>query len=218
MKLQFLKQLPLFAHLNKERLEDVATSFELRSYCKNEIIFQEGQQADKLFIVCDGSVKVFKSNSDGKEHILHIMLKNSVIAEVAMFEGGRYPASCAALSDSMLCNIPREKFIALIKDDAQVALNILALQAKRLREFALKIEQLSLKTAEQKFLHFLLENASTENNVTIARTKGLNIQELANYLGTARENLSRIINKLVNNGVIEKHENGFLIANNWRKI
>lgn len=211
MKLKFLKQLPLFSHLNRSNLEAIAANVEQRQYLKNEIIFQEGQQADKLFIVYDGLVKVFKASFEGKEHILHIMAKNSIIAEVPMFEGGRYPANCAALGDSILFTIPREKFISLIKNDPQVALNILALQAKRLREFASKIEQLSLKTTEQKFLNFLLQNSCVESGVTIAKTKNITMQELANYLGTARENLSRIINKLINSKVIRKCEDGFLV-------
>jgi CRP/FNR family transcriptional regulator, dissimilatory nitrate respiration regulator len=218
MKLQFLKQLPLFSHLDKSSLAALAASVEQKSYLKNEIIFRERELADKLFMVCDGVVKIFKSNAQGQEHILHIMSKNSIIAEVPMFAGGRYPANCVALSDSILFAIPRQKFVSLIKSDPQVALNILALQAERLREFACKIEQLSLRTTEQKFLNFLVNNAYTENNITIAKTNNLNIQELANYLGTARENLSRIINRLINNKVIKKCKDGFILNHSVKAL
>ncbi len=212
MKTYFLKQLPLFAHLSKAKLEIIADSIQEKLYLKNEVIFCEKQQADQLLIVFDGFVKIFKSSFAGREHILHVMSKHSIIAEVPIFEGGKYPASCVAMSDSILLAIPRQKLIALIKTDPQVALSMLALQAKRLREFTCKIEELSLKTSKQKFLNFLLQNAHAENGITMVRMKNLNMQELADYLGTARENLSRIINKLIKNNVIKKCQDGFLIT------
>ena len=211
MKTQFLKQLPLFADLNKTNLDAIAKNLEKKTYLKDEIIFREGQQADKLFMIFDGLVKIFKLTSDGKEYILHIASKNSIIAEAPMFEGGKYPANCVAMRDTTFFTIPRQKLIFLIKKEPQIALNILALQAKRLREFTSKIEQLSFKNTKQKFLNFLQQNAHSENGITIVDTKNLNIQELANYLGTARENLSRIINELIKNGVIKKCGGGFCV-------
>ena len=211
MKTQFLKQLPLFADLNKTNLDAIAKNLEKKTYLKDEIIFREGQQADKLFMIFDGLVKIFKLTSDGKEYILHIASKNSIIAEAPMFEGGKYPANCVAMRDTTFFTIPRQKLIFLIKKEPQIALNILALQAKRLREFTSKIEQLSFKNTKQKFLNFLQQNAHSENGITIVDTKNLNIQELANYLGTARENLSRIINELIKNGVIKKCGRGFCV-------
>lgn len=142
-------------------------------------------------------------------NILHIMPKYSIIAEVPMFEGGVYPANGMAIKDSILFAMPRKKLISLVKHDPQIALNMLALQAKRLREFTDKIEQLSLKTIEQKFINFLLSNVKIEHGMRIVKIN--NIQELANYLGTARESLSRIINGLIKNKTISKVQGGFLV-------
>lgn len=209
MKKLFLKQLPLFAHLDEANLSSIADSIEKFVLRKNELVFQEGQMANYLFMVFDGQVKIFKSTPDGKEHILHVMPKYSIIAEVPMFEGGVYPANGMAIKDSILFAMPRKKLISLVKHDPQIALNMLALQAKRLREFTDKIEQLSLKTIEQKFINFLLSNVKIEHGMRIVKIN--NIQELANYLGTARESLSRIINGLIKNKTISKVQGGFLV-------
>jgi len=209
MKEYFLKQLSLFSHLDDRSLTAIASNLEKHVYLKNELIFSEGQKAKYLFMVFDGEIKVFKSTPDGKEHILHFMPKYSIVAEVPMFEGGVYPASCIATKETILLAIPREKLISLVKHDPQIALNMLALQAKRLREFTDKIEQLSLKTTEQKFINYLLQSGDMDNNRCIVKIN--NIQELSNYLGSTRENLSRVINTLIRNKVITRDKDIFIL-------
>lgn len=213
MTKHFLQQFSLFANLDELSLLAIADNLEKKNYGKNELIFREGQIANKLFMVFQGQVKVFKTNMDGKEHILHVMHPYDIIAEVPVFEGGIYPASCMAMTDSTLYAIGREKFFALVKKNPQIALNIIAFQAKRLREFTVKIEQLSLKTAEQKFMAFLLQHAVVDKtsgkNIAIIGTYSL--QEIANYLGITREHLSRLTNKLIKNGTIARVADGFAI-------
>ncbi len=211
MKKHLLQQFPLFSDLTDEALTAIESALEQKTYAKNTLIFHEGQPADKLLIVFDGKVKVFKSNPEGKEHILHIMSKYNMLGEVPLFEGGKYPASCIAMTDVIIFAIPRIKLIALIQHDPQIALNILALQAKRLREFTSKIERLSLKTTEQKLAYYLLQHTVDVDGQHIVSMQNFNIQELANYLGTARENLSRVISKLVRQKIISKQNSDIVI-------
>lgn len=212
MTKQFLKKLPLFANLDEISLSTIENSVEKIEYLKNELIFQEGHDAKALFIVVDGQIKVFKATQEGKEHILRVVQKYGIVAEAPMFEGSTYPASCIAKKNSVLLSISREKFLTMVKNHPQIALNIIAIQAKMLKEFTFKIEQLSLKNTEQKLIAFLLQNATTQHGATSAKIDNYTIQELADYLGTARENLSRIITKLIRNGTISKTPAGFEIA------
>lgn len=209
MKEAFLKQLSLFSHLDAESLSSIANSLEMHMYLKNELIFSEGRVAKHMFMVFDGQIKVFKSTPDGKEHILHFMPKYSIVAEVPMFEGGLYPVSCMSTKDSILFAIPREKLITLIKNDPKIALNMLALQSRRLREFTYKIEQLSLKTTEQKFINYLLKNSDMINDKLIMEVSS--IQELSDYLGSTRENLSRVINNLIKKRMVTRDKNMFVL-------
>ena len=212
MKHSFLKQLPLFNHLDNEELESILESFEKHSYKKNEVIIQENSVANCLYIVFTGSVKLFKSSVDGKEHILRIMQQHEIIGEVPMFEGGTYPASCMALTDSELLSISRINFLKLIKANPKIALGMLALQAKRLREFTLKIEKLTLSKTEQRLADFCIKKiAVSSSNQDIVELQGMTIQDLANYLGVTRENISRIISKWIKLGFVAKEEGKIVI-------
>ncbi len=211
MEKHLLQQFPLFASLTDEALTAIEAVLQQESFAKNTVIFQEGQIADKLLIVFDGKVKIYKTNPEGKEHILHIMTKHNLLGEVPLFENGKYPASCVSMTDVILFSIPRVKLIEIIRMDPQIALNMLALQAKRLREFTNKIERLSLKTTEQKLAYYLLQHAVEVNGQHIVSMQNFNIQELANYIGTARENLSRVISKLIRNKIISKQNSDIVI-------
>jgi len=212
MKNDFLKKMSLFSHLSSDELNVLAASLEKHTYLKGEEVFQEGDTADRLYIVYDGSAKIFKSSLDGKEHTLRVMQKHDLIGEVPMFEGGTYPASCTAITDAVLFSIFRPCLLGLIQDDPSIALNMLALQAKRLKEFTLKIEKLTLQKTEQRLADFFIKKAETltDNRIHVD-FNDINIQNLADYLGVSRENVSRIISKWVKLKIISKQQRNIII-------
>jgi CRP/FNR family transcriptional regulator, dissimilatory nitrate respiration regulator len=211
MKVALLQRLPLFAHLDIAAVTVLAANMEQEIYRKGDLIFNEDEKAERMFVVAAGRVKIFKTNKAGREHILHVIPPQSIVAEVPMFAGDKYPASCMALDDVVLLALPRTKFIQLICHDPQIALNLLALQAQRMREFTSEIERLTLRNSEQKLAAYLLEHAVADKQsgklvVEIGRLGNLHLQELANYLGVTREHLSRLMSKLVRNKIIGKEQ------------
>jgi CRP/FNR family transcriptional regulator, dissimilatory nitrate respiration regulator len=196
--LQFLKKSPLFQQVEEKELKLLAANLTKHVYTKNEIIFQEGTEAKQLYLIAHGAIKIYKISPQGKEHILHILNEQQMFAEVPMFAGATYPANAIAIAESIVFSLSREKLIKVITKHPQIALNLLALQAKRLRDFTHKIEQLSLQNTEQKILDYLRNNQPQ---------KSFSIQMLANYLGVSRENLSRAISQLIKNGDIKKEKN-----------
>lgn len=192
----FLAAISLFKHLPLGQLEHIAKFIKTKNYRRNEIIFRENQKADCLYIVYSGKVKIYKSSSQGKEQILHIMNPGNIIAEVPMFEGENYPATCIALEKSILLILLRKNLIELIKTEPQLALNMLALQAKKLREFTNKIENLSVKDTSQRLARYLLDQCLfLEGNSSFKLE--ISLVALANLLGVTRENLSRTINNFI---------------------
>ena len=65
-----------------------------RRYGRGEAIFDEGGPADGFFCVLDGWAKLYRLREDGEEVVVAIFAPGETFAEVAMFLGGRYPASC----------------------------------------------------------------------------------------------------------------------------
>lgn len=196
--LQFLKKSPFFQHAKESELLLLSKNLTRHVYLKNEIIFHEGAKAERLYMLLQGEVKIYKLSPQGKEYILDILNEQQLFGEVPMFAGETYPANAIAVIDTILFSLDRKKLINLIQQDPQIALNFLALQAKRLREFTHKVEQLSLQNAEQKILDYLQNKQQKEI---------LSMQNLANYLGVSRETLSRAVSHLIKSGKIKKENN-----------
>ena len=195
----FLSNLQIFSEISADHIESIKDLFLYQECKKNEIIFKEGNSSKKMFFVIHGQFKIYKTSPKGKEQILHIMKSGDMLAEAAMFEGRDYPANCAAIESGALLSIARDDFIELIKAEPQIALNLLAIQAKRLKVLTKQIENLSLHETSQK-----LENYLLENSVGGIFTMTISMSELANLLGVTRENLSRTFSQLVKDRVIEE--------------
>jgi len=198
---RFIEQIPLFAGLVEAQIQSLVAIVEKRKYSRGKVIFTEGEEAAGLYVLFSGRVKIYKLSSEGKEQILHIFGPGEPFGEVAVFAGGRFPAYAEPLEESETLFFPRRKFIELITKDPSMAMNMLAMLSKRLRYFTQLVENLSLKEVPQRLAAYLLvlENVKDRKDVVeLDIAKG----QLASLLGTIPETLSRILNKMSNQGYI----------------
>jgi len=193
---------PLFHGLEEKYHEDLARIVLNRTFKRSEIIFYEGDEATGFFVIASGRVKIFKTSPEGKEQILHIFGRGEPFGEVPVFTGRCFPACAEALSDTTVLFFPRKNFIAQIKAEPALALNMLSVLSLRLKRFTALIDDLSLKEVPGRLAAYLLylsdrNNASDELDLDIS--KG----QLASILGTIPETLSRILSRMSKEGVIE---------------
>lgn len=196
-----ISQIQLFKGLGEEELGELAMILVDQEMKRHQPIFSEGEKATGLYIVASGSVKIYKLSFDGKEQILHILGAGEPFAEVAVFAGTTYPASAITMEKSRIFFIPRQAFLELIAGYPSVAMAMLATLSLRLRQFAGMIEALSLKEVPGRLAtHLLLlsdqNKGAAQVELAIAKT------QLAAYLGTIPETLSRIFARLNKAGYI----------------
>ena len=206
---KFLSNLDLFEQLSEAQLKEITELFDIQFYRKNKLIFSEDQQAQHLYIVYSGVIKIYKLSGAGKEHILHMFSRGKIFAEVPMFEGDAYPAYSTALEDTVLLTLSRQHLLQLITREPQVALNMLALQAKRLRELTAQIEGLTLKDTLSRLADYLLKQV---DQYGLLQQK-LSITDRSKLLGMTRENLSKLLNRLADAGIIYLEKNNVKIKN-----
>ena len=194
-KLEIIAEAPLFKGLPDSQLQALQNIAVERRCQPGEVIFQEGDAGIGFFIVAGGKIKIFKVSSEGKEHILHIFGSGEPIGEVPVFTGQPFPAHAEALTASRLLFFQRQAFVDLIAANTALALNMLAILSRRLRQFTVQIENLSLKEVPGRLASYLLYLARQQGNpaeVSLAMSKG----QLASLLGTIPETLSRIFARM----------------------
>lgn len=198
----FLKRTALLKGLSECQLDQLSAKLVRRQYKKGEVVFSEGQKAEHLFFVYQGRVRLYKSSREGKSQTLQLFSSSGVFAEVPALEGGFFPAHCEAIENTTLLLLKRQALLSLIQKDSELALNMIAILASRLRAFSNTIADLTLKETDVRLANYLLQLSHVQGNEALIRLD-LSKPVLANSLGTSRENLYRVIDKLQHQAVID---------------
>ncbi|MBI5570149.1 MAG: Crp/Fnr family transcriptional regulator [Desulfomonile tiedjei] len=194
--------IPLFDGLPEDQLRDLASIATAKAFNRGETIFSEGEPGNGFYVTETGRVKIFKLSPEGKEQILHLFGPGEPFGEVPVFEGRNFPAHAVALESSRMVFFPRSAFIALIKRNPSLALNMLAVLSRRLRRFAALVDDLSLKEVPGRLAaHLLFLSRSREGSDVLELEISKSV--LAAMLGTIPETLSRILTKMVKQELIE---------------
>lgn len=180
--------------------------------CKrHEFIFMEGDPYVGLYLVLSGRVKVFKTNPEGKEQIIHLVGPREPFADVPLFTGGPYPVTAQALEDARLLFIPRQAFLDLLHGNPEICLRMLGAFAKRLRQLVNLVESLSLKEVTTRLARYLADEARNASHSTFHLP--ISKANLAAFLGTIPETLSRSLRDLEDNGIISVQGKQIVIRN-----
>ncbi len=199
-KKAFLARTILFKDLASSYLEALSRITYPKRFQKGEFIFHEGEEARGFYLVYEGQVKVFKQAPSGKEQIIHILGPGEPFGEVAVFAGVDYPANASALTDCVLFYLPRKEFVNLIREEPALAMNMLAVLSLRLRQFVSLVEALSLKEVSERLASYLLYRRQREGEEF---DLGMNKGQLASFLGTSAETISRIFGRFSKLGLVE---------------
>ncbi|MGD0229271.1 MAG: Crp/Fnr family transcriptional regulator [Syntrophorhabdales bacterium] len=198
----FLANVPLFKGLPAHQLDRIARITTAKACRRGEVVFSDGEQAAAFYVVMSGRVKIFKLSPEGKEQVLHIIGFQEPFGEVPVFAGERFPANAQAIEESLLAYIAGPAFIGLIGSDPSLAMNMLALLSRRLRQFTGLVEQLSLKEVPGRLASYLIYLSDRARGAALVQ---LDIPKtlLANVLGTIPETISRVLGKMAAEGLIE---------------
>ena len=154
--IELLQQSALFSELDGEEIRALREIVSYRELERGQILFFEGDPAAGFFVLLSGSMRIYKSSAEGREFTLHRIAPGQMFAEAAIFKGRAYPANCIALEASVVAFFPKTDFVNLVKQTPTIALKIIGGLSAWLREFTIKIENLSLKDVPARLATFLL--------------------------------------------------------------
>ena len=129
----FFKGVELLKDIDTEKLLAVAEIANQVDFKKSDIIAQEGEIGDSLFIVKSGSIKVVKK-SEGKNFVLNIRKVGDVFGEMGLFGHYEREAGAIANEDCSLYMIKKSEFKRVLLENPEITYNILELFSERLRE------------------------------------------------------------------------------------
>ncbi|MHB9155309.1 MAG: Crp/Fnr family transcriptional regulator [Endomicrobiales bacterium] len=195
--LGYLKNIPLFAGFNARDLRRVEATGTRAPFRRGEKIFDEDTAGDRLYVVLSGRVKIFASSGLRKKTLAYLE-KGEFFGEMALLDRELRSASSLASEDCELLVIKKKDFQRLLERYPRISLRIMKTLSRRLRRADREIESLS-------FGHVLGRVASTLLELSVkygeAADGGLRIRiplnhrDIAEMAGTAREMVSRTLNR-----------------------
>ncbi len=188
-KLATLARIPLFASLTETEIQALAQRAVERRFAPEEMLFWEGEPCAGIFLIVQGSVKIFKTSQGGREMMLALEGAPSTVAELPLFDGGPYPASVRAVEPVVSLFVNKADFQQVCRQYPEVALKVLAVVGRRLRHLVGVVEAMTFGSVTQRLARLLLDTSrqagADEFDLPLTH------QELASRLGTVREVVSR---------------------------
>lgn len=189
-------------------LQEIAALAAARSYARNAIIVNEGDETDSLYVLLSGRVKVFLSDAQGKEVTLNQLGPGEYFGEITL-DGGPRSASVMALEDTRCAVVKRGELLALVERQPQFALHMVRKLARRVRALSESVRSLALMDVYGRVARLLLELAE-EKDGRLVIGEALTHRDIASRVGASREMISRIFSDLSDGGYVRK-ENGHLV-------
>lgn len=200
-----LKNIALFSSLADKELHQIREHLVLRDFRRNQIILQEQETSDFMYIIIKGKVKICRVGKDGKETILSMHRSGEFFGELSLIDGRTSPASVIAVEPSGVAIISKEDFYSLLYVQRKVLHNLLRILCSRLREAWQKIEMLNFNDASQRLKMLLNMLAETYGEITsegtVLRVRLIH-QDLADMAGLTRETVTRVLDKWKKSGEI----------------
>ena len=130
---EMLKNVPIFSELGRRDLERLSKLMVPRSVKAGEVIIKEGDQAAGFFVISAGKVEVVRGVDSADAQVLNTLGPGDFFGEMALFEGFPRVASVRATEDTECLAMTRWDFMAEMKNHPEIAVSMLPVLVRRLR-------------------------------------------------------------------------------------
>lgn len=199
---------PMFDGLDRAHAETLAAQSRPILLPAGQVLFRRGTPSTGFYMVREGRMQLSVSNSEGTVKVLEIIGPGGAFGHAVMFLREPYPVDATALVDTHLVFVPAAAVDRILDGDPAMARLMLASMAKRLQAKVQDIAMLSLQSATQRIVAYLLgairddvDDAGRAAPSTTVELPALK-QVLASRLGMTPETFSRAIRTLTTEGLL----------------
>jgi CRP-like cAMP-binding protein len=207
--IESLKRVQYFAGCTPEEYEYLKDFITQETVMKGGIFLFEGEWSDYLYFLISGVVKVYKTSSDGKEQILHIVHEGESLNDVSTFDGGPNAASMLAMTPTVMYKMKKSDMKAVLRNHPRIVTNILKALASRVRRDSMLVGDLSFTQVTGRLAKVLLKLGGEEADYWPRLTQ----QDLAAMIGTTREVVNRSLRVMEERGAIRLDRHGVVVTN-----
>ncbi|MFN8336574.1 MAG: Crp/Fnr family transcriptional regulator [Cyclobacteriaceae bacterium] len=204
--LWYFESVNLFNILCPHKVKAMAGKHEFLHFKKDDFIYIPDAQADYIYMIAHGRVKIGHYLEDGKEVVSSILTAGEIFGELALAgEVTRRDFAQVMDDKTSICPLNIEELKQLMYGDKELSFKILKLVGLRLMKLERKLELLVFKDARTRIIEFLKDAASWKGQKvgfeTMIPTK-LTHKDIASLTGTSRQTVTSILNELKEKNLI----------------
>ena len=128
--IKLLKQLPLFADLADEDLVFLVQNTRFQQVEREQVLFYQGDSADRIWLVYKGQVKIIYHDENGREVILEIISSDEAFGGGVLFFP-QHPATAITMEDSTIASFSSDLYASFLLDHPTVVLKLLRMLGTR---------------------------------------------------------------------------------------
>lgn len=198
-KMHHLSTMELFQDLSEKEKEELDRITTMSTVRRGKVFYRPEETGEVLFILKEGRVQLYRISPEGKKLVISTLGKGSLFGEMALLGQQMHNTFAEAMTDCTICVMSRSDLERLILQRPQVALHMLEITGRRLRDAESRLEDLAFKSIPARISSLLLRLAGPDgNDIT-----GFTHQDLAEMVGTYRETATQVLNDLKSKGLIE---------------
>jgi CRP-like cAMP-binding protein len=185
---------------------------------KKDMLFMEGDSPNFLYLMISGKIKVYKSNTSGKEYIIDIYKTGDYLGHIALLQESKHKESAVAIEDSEVALIPKQAFFELLYTNRDVAVQFVKLLSKDFADAEEKLIKLAYDSARKRVAEailFISKKYQEEGHPEAAFA--MHRENISALSGISPESVSRHLTDFKEEGLIEIQQGNIKIMQ-FRKL
>lgn len=187
---------PVLAPLAEAERRDLTARGSVVQAAKGRTLFSAGDRCDAVLIVRKGAVRLWRATPAGRVLVLRTAGEGEVLGQMSALDGGTHSVHATAESPVELLRIPAAAFRAALARNGVAALALARVLAARVRALSEELEAMKFATIGERVLRRLQAKARGRREIRLTH------EGLAQDVGATRENVSRVLARLRDEGIL----------------
>lgn len=210
-----IRKAPLFSALDDEAAHSLRESMVTLKLNKGQVLFKEGQEGDRLYVVVHGKIKLGTTSADGRENLLSILGPGEMFGELSLFDPEPRTSTATAVTDARLVSLAHDAVIGLVTSHPQTSLELLRRLAQRLRksnEILADLVFADVPGRVAKAIMDLGERFGVQKEDGLHVNHDLTQEELAQLVGASRETVNKALADFAARGWVKLEPRAVLVT------
>lgn len=202
----FLENVNLFSLLCPHKFKAYQKEHSFEEYNKNEFVYLDQDQADKIYLIVKGKIKISSYTEDGEEIVKSILTKGEVFGELAALGEDRRNDYAQSVTPTTICAVDTQTLQSLLRDHQDFSVSIYKMVGWRIKKLEHRLSLLMFKDARTRLMEFLknlgIEQGQCKGN-TIEIHHLFTQKDIADLIGISRPTLNSLLNELKSEGIVD---------------